>query len=251
MVEIIVDGKRIQAEQGEYLLKAMRRNGIEVPSLCDHEALEPWGGCRLCMVEITKEEWDGWSKLVASCLFQVEEGLIVDTRSEDVMLNRQVALDLLLARCPDTPLIQKMAREHGIEKTSYTVAAEPTDCILCGLCTRICDHLGMSAISMVSRGAGREVAPPAYMEPPDCIGCLSCAHICPTNHITYTETGNTRTIWGRTFELITCPKCGRAHITKEEGEYFSKKQGVPYEDFLLCDACKREKYAKKFAEFLD
>ena len=106
----------------------------------------------------------------------------------------------------------------------------------------------MCAIALVDRGAEREVAPPAHGEPPDCIGCLACAHICPTQHITFSEDASTRTIWGKSFELLKCTECGKAHVTRDEAAYFSKKQGVSLEYFAVCDRCKRDHYAKKFAE---
>jgi formate hydrogenlyase subunit 6/NADH:ubiquinone oxidoreductase subunit I len=100
---------------------------------------------------------------------------------------RRVVLDLLLARCPEAPLIQRLASEHGIEQTSYVPNPEPTDCIMCGLCTRVCDHIGVSAISSVNRGTGSEIAPPFHEPPPDCIGCLACAAICPTRALVRNE----------------------------------------------------------------
>lgn len=248
MVEIIVDGKKIKATVGNYLLRELKKNGIKIPALCDHLSVEPWGGCRLCLVKITKEEWKGWGKIVASCLFPVEEGLIVFTKDKEVENARREVLNLMLARSPQTPLICELAKEYGLEKTTYEEYEKPTDCILCGLCTRICDELGMSAISLVNRGIGREVAPPFNLEPPDCIGCLSCAYICPTNFIKFEETKDKRKIWGKEFELLLCKNCGKGTVTKAEANYFSKRQGIDSSVFELCDKCKREYYSKKFEE---
>lgn len=248
MVEIFVDGKKIKAKKGNYLLRELKANGIKVPALCEHEAVEPWGGCRLCLVKITKEEWKGWSRIVASCLYPVEENLIVFTKDKEVEEARKQVLNLMLARSPETPLILELAKEYGIYETPYKKYEKPTDCILCGLCTRICDELGMSAISLVNRGIGREVSPPFGMEPPDCIGCLSCAYICPTNFIKYEEKNGKRKIWGKEFEMLKCKKCGSGTITKKQAEYFSKKQDIDKAVFELCDKCKREYYSKKFEE---
>lgn len=250
MAVITMDGKRVEAEARTYLLAAARKAGIAIPTLCHHEALEPWGGCRLCVVEITREAWDGWSKLVISCIQPVEDGLIVKTASPRVMEARAVVLDLLLARCPDTPLIKKLAAEHGITQTSYAPNPEPTDCILCGLCTRICDHIGVSAIASSNRGAGREIAPPFGEPPPDCIGCLACAEICPTRCIPYSENGLTRVIWDREFEMLRCSACGQAAITREQAAYFAQRQGVPESYFELCDECKRARHAALFEKLM-
>lgn len=246
-VALTIDGKAVRAREGAYLLEAARQAGIEIPTLCHHEALEPWGGCRLCVVDITREGWDGWCKMVVSCMYPVEEGLIVLTGTERVRHTRKVVLDLLLARCPDTPLVQELAREHGIERTSYRPNPEPTDCILCALCTRVCDHIGVSAISTVNRGIGKEVAPPFGEAPPDCIGCLSCAEVCPTGYIKYETSDSGRVIWDKAFEMVRCPSCGRAHITREQAAHFAGQDGVPASYFDVCDACKRRATAKTFA----
>lgn len=214
MPRLVIDGKTVVAKEGTFLLQAAREAGIDIPTLCEHPAVEPYGGCRMCLVDVTRPEWDGWSKMVVSCLFPVEDGIIVSTKSERVMNTRRVVIDLLLARCPNIPLVQKMAAEYGIEKTSYVQNPEPTDCILCGLCTRVCDEMGTSAISSSSRGAGREIAPPFNEPPPDCIGCLACAEICPTGFIKYETSNSKRVIWNKEFEMLCCLICGRGHITK-------------------------------------
>ena len=246
MALITIDDKTVEAPEGSYILKAAGEAGVSIPTLCQHAALEPWGGCRLCLVEITKEAWDGWSRLVTACNFPVEAELIVKTSSDKVVEARRVVLDLLLARCPETPLIKKLAAEYGIHETSYARNPEPTDCILCGICTRVCDHIGVSAISSAGRGAGREIAPPFGEPPPDCIGCLACAVTCPTDCIPFKENGVTRWIWNREFEMLRCSQCGTAHITKAEAEHFSQRQNVPESYFEKCDRCKRAEHAELF-----
>jgi len=243
---ITIDDKAVEAPEGSYILKAASEAGVSIPTLCQHEALEPWGGCRLCLVEITKEAWEGWSRLVTACNFPVEADLIVKTASDKVIEARRVVLDLLLARCPDTPLIKKLASENGIRETSYTRNPDPTDCILCGICTRVCDHIGVSAISSAGRGAGREIAPPFGQPPPDCIGCLACAVTCPTDCIPFREDGLKRSIWNREFEMLRCSRCGTAHITRDEAAYFAQRQGVPESYFETCDRCKRADHAELF-----
>ena len=248
MLTVTIDGRAAKAREGAYVLEAARAAGVEIPTLCHHEALEPYGGCRLCVVDVTKAEWGGWCKMVISCQYPVEEGLIVRTDSERVRETRRVVLDLLLARCPETPLVQRLAREHGIERTSYVANGEPTDCILCALCTRICDHIGVSAIATVDRGIGRQVAPPYHEPPPDCIGCLACAEICPTSFIQYQTSDRSRTIWGKTFEMLRCSSCGRAHITVAEAGHFAGRGGVPKSYFETCDVCKRKQMSATFAQ---
>jgi bidirectional [NiFe] hydrogenase diaphorase subunit len=246
-VTLVVDGRSVRAARGTSLLLAARRAGIEIPTLCHHEALEPWGGCRLCVVDVTYAGKPGGPGMVISCQFPVEDGLVVETDSERVRATRREILDLLLARCPDTPLIQRLAREYGLLRTSYRRNPEPTDCILCGLCVRVCDHLGIAAISTVSRGIGREVAPPFRQPPPDCVGCLACAEICPTGHIRFDSSDAGRAIWGKSFAMQRCPTCGRAHITVAQADLWAARTGMERASFDSCDACKRAALARTIA----
>jgi len=247
MPTLTVNGRKITVDADAYLLEACRKAGADVPTLCNFDGLEPWGGCRLCVVDMSLATWDDdWFKMVTSCNHPVEEGMTVVTDSERVLATRRVVLDLLLARCPETPLIQQLAREHGIEETSYQRNPEPTDCILCGLCTRVCDHIGVSAISSVGRGWGREIAPPFNEPPPDCVGCLACAEICPTGHITFTTSSLTRTIWGKEFEMLRDETTGEAVITRDQAEHFAKRSGVPATYFETSDRTKRRELAKTF-----
>lgn len=246
MVTLTINQKRVKVEEGTYLLAAIRKAGFEITTLCNHEGLEPWGACRMCLVDITKKPWNGWKKMVVSCMYPVEEGLIVETETKRVVEARRVVIDLLLARCPNAPLIQDMAESLGVERTSYEKNEEETDCILCGLCTRVCDHIGVSAISSVGRGWGREIAPPFNEAPPDCIGCLACAEICPTQCIPFENSDSRRMIWGKEFEMQRCPECGRAYITKAQAEYYDGKNGVLASYFEKCDACKRKDMSSTF-----
>jgi NADH dehydrogenase/NADH:ubiquinone oxidoreductase subunit G len=249
MPTLTVNGRRVTVPADAYILDAAREAGVEVPTLCQFDGLEPWGGCRLCVVDMSLEKWDDdWFKMVTACNHPVEEGMTVITDSERVVATRQVVMDLLLARCPETPLIQKVAADLGVEQTSYEPNPEPTDCILCGLCTRVCDHIGVSAIASVSRGWGREIAPPFHQAPPDCIGCLACAEICPTDYIPFKDGNVTRTIWNKDFEMLRDPVTGQAVITKAQAEHFAQRSGVPMTYFETSDTSKRREMAKTFAK---
>jgi len=251
MVHITINGKVVKAAEGEMLLSVIRRQGIDVPALCDHAAIEPCGSCRLCMVEITRPEWDGWKKHVTSCLYPVEEGLIVATHTPQVMEIRKTILDLYLARCPNSEVIQKMAEEYGIYKTSYVTIPEGDNCIMCYACTRICEVLGRKAISAVERGHDKVISPPMGEVPPDCVGCLSCAMICPTDVIAWHDENGSRTIWKKTFELISCKSCGKKIVTKEFADYVISQRNIPREYFDTCDDCKRAALAQKMGGLVD
>jgi NADH dehydrogenase/NADH:ubiquinone oxidoreductase subunit G len=249
MATLHIDGRRVAVDDDATILDAARAAGIHIPTLCHFDGLEPWGGCRLCVVDMSQASWDDdWFKVVTACNHPVGDGMTVVTDSERILETRRVVLDLLLARCPDTPLIQRLASEHGIERTTYTPREEPDDCILCGLCTRVCDHIGVSAISSVNRGWGREIAPPFHEPPPDCIGCLACAEVCPTDCIAYETSNHHRRIWGQDFEMLRDPKNGRAVITTAQAEHFAERSGVPMSYFETSDASKRRQMAKTFAK---
>ena len=159
MLTLNIDGRELRAEKGQTILQVARENGIDIPTLCYHEAIEPYGACRLCTVEVSR---GGRSRMVASCLYPVEEGLEVKTNSARVLSNRKMILELLLARCSKNKVIKDMASQMGIEQPSFkSEYLEDNDCIVCGLCVRACEQVvGVSAISLVNRGITKEPAPP-------------------------------------------------------------------------------------------
>lgn len=237
MVNFTVDGKNISAPKGTMLLEAIRDAGISIPSLCAHESVSRSGACRLCVVEIKK---GNRTRIVTSCLYAAENGLIVDTKSERVQNVRRLVMQLLLARCPESDVLQKMAADMGVEgQPRFIVDTDKGKCILCRSCVRVCEEIvGVSAIGLFSRGSDKTVGTP-FMEKSDvCIGCGACVYVCPTGHIVMTSTENKRKIWGRTFKMQACEKCGKYFAPVDQLKYISKKTGTPLKEMMICTNCR-------------
>lgn len=177
-VSLKIDGRDVVAEEGTTVLDAARRAGIDIPTLCHHEKLEPLGGCRLCMVEV---ESRGKSRLVVSCVYAVEKGLNVRTRSEKVDRVRKGVLELLLAHAPDSPQLDTLAREYGAKRGRFD--PEPAFCILCGLCVRYCaEVVGKNAVGFIDRGTRREISFIPEIASKECDACKACFPLCPTSY---------------------------------------------------------------------
>jgi bidirectional [NiFe] hydrogenase diaphorase subunit len=178
MSEILlrIDGKEAAAREGMTILEAAQKAGIAIPTLCHHEKLEPYGGCRLCTVEV---EAAGRSKLVAACLYPVEKDLVVRTRSEKVDRIRKMILELLLAHAPDAFELQDLAKEYGADKGLFE--KEASFCIHCGLCVRYCAEVKKkNAVGFVDRGTRREISFIPRIATKECWNCKECFPLCPT-----------------------------------------------------------------------
>lgn len=191
VVHFSVDDRDVAVSNGQTIYEALQRQpGMgNIPALCYHPSVRPYGACRLCTVEVSEDGGKNF-RFVASCLYPVKEGLVVKTNTERVRNLRKGIIELLLARCPNTKVLQELAEEYGVEKPRFALGDH--DCILCGLCVRACQEIiGKSAISLVNRGIYKEVAAPfyAYELGEECIGCGDCAFVCPTGAIKMGENG--------------------------------------------------------------
>lgn len=241
MVEFTIDGQTVSAPRESSLLEALRDNGCDIPHLCHHWAVKPYGACRLCLVEVKKGRK---TKLTTSCNYPVLEGIEVTTTSDKIQRNRRMMMQLILARAPNSPEIKELAAK----RFNLTVADLPfkpdndgDDCILCGLCVRVCrEVVGVEALSFSGRGTSKEATAPFHDIAASCIGCGACVYVCPTNCIGWEQLPTQRSLtrWQRKMPMRTCSKCGYPYAPAFQLMHFSKTTTAPKELFELCQDCR-------------
>lgn len=177
-VSLTINDREIKAKEGMTILDAARDAGIYIPTLCYHEKLAPYGACRICTVEVSKGKKNS---LVTSCVYPVEEGLVVNTDSPRVIKLRKMLLELMLAPSA-AKTIQDLASQHAVTQPRFE--AEKTNCILCGLCVRYCNEIKKAnAIGFVGRGTERRVVFYPQIASTVCASCRECFRLCPTGKL--------------------------------------------------------------------
>jgi len=201
MVALKINGLNVSVEEGTTLLEASRFLGFPIPTLCHMEGLAPYGACRLCVVEIGE---GSRSKIVSSCTYPAEEGLKVRTASERVVKARKLVIELLLATCPQSKIIQDLASEHGVRQQRFR--QEHEDCIYCGLCVRMCkEQMSGNAIGFQGRGEHRSIGTPFNLKSEKCRLCGGCIYVCPACQLRCTYTEPEHAVCGRCANLS--PPC--------------------------------------------
>jgi bidirectional [NiFe] hydrogenase diaphorase subunit len=171
-----IDEREVEAEEGMTVLEAAQSAGVFIPTLCHREQLEPYGACRICIVEV---ETRGRTNLVAACCYPVAQNLVVRTRSEAVDRTRKMLLELMLAHAPEAEELRSLAQQYGADKTRFE--KEASFCILCGLCVRYCEEVKKkNAIAFVDRGVRREIMFIPEIASKECWNCKECFPLCPT-----------------------------------------------------------------------
>jgi NADH dehydrogenase/NADH:ubiquinone oxidoreductase subunit G len=206
MIHLKINGLDVSVEKGASLLEAAKFLGFPIPTLCHMDGLSPYGACRLCVVEIGEEPK---TRLVSSCTYPAEEGLKVRTASSRVLRARSMVLELLLASCPQSKVIQDLASAHGIRQQRFK--QEHDDCILCGLCVRMCEEQMMAkAIGFQRRGENRRIGTPFNIKSDVCRLCGGCMYVCPACQLRCTYNEPEKAICGACANLT--PPC----IEKEQ-----------------------------------
>jgi bidirectional [NiFe] hydrogenase diaphorase subunit len=206
MIRLKINGIDVSVEEGTTLLEAAQFLGFPIPTLCHMEGLTPYGACRLCVVEIGQPPR---SKLVSSCTYPAEDGLVVRTASERVMKARRMIIELLLGTCPQSKVIQDLASKFNVRQQRFK--QEHEDCILCGLCVRMCEEQMMAkAIGFRGRGENRSIGTPFDIKSEVCRQCGGCIYVCPACQLRCTYNDPSKAICGGCANLA--PPC----IEKEQ-----------------------------------
>lgn len=182
-IRLEIDGKTVEVEEGATILQAAKTLGIEIPTLCYNEQLEPYGACRICLVEISR---NGKTRHVVACVYPAEEGLKVRTDTERLRRIRRTLLELMLPLAPASGPIKELAEKYGAKEGKFQ--AEPTACILCGLCVRYCSEVKKAnAVCFIGRGTERQIAFVPDVAPYECPSCRECYGLCPGGKIVEAE----------------------------------------------------------------
>jgi predicted molibdopterin-dependent oxidoreductase YjgC len=236
MVKLTIDGKTIEVEEGTTILEAARRLNIHIPTLCHHPKLLPFGGCRICIVEVK-----GVPRPLTSCTTPVSDNMEVITSSTEIEDMRRTILELILSDHPNDCMICEKAGDCTLQELAYFYGINPANppllkgdkggflgerriyekrdgnpfierdmekCILCGRCVKVCDEVqGVCAIDFTYRGFRSKICPP-YERDLDCEFCGQCVAVCPTGALT----GKSWTLKGRQKDIreveTVCSYCG-------------------------------------------
>ena len=247
MPTVTIDGRKVRVKKDATVLDAAKKAGIWVPTLCYHPAISPDAVCRLCMVELDRGDW---RQLITACNYPVRRDIVVYVSSERAQQARRGVMELLLARAPESQELKVLAERMGVKETRYpNVTESQRNCILCGLCVRICEEIiGQAAIGFAGRGADRTVAVPFRQPSDDCIGCGVCAAVCPVGTIKVRIHQDQQEVEISPFKsrakLLVCRQCGAPIVSIQVSErVLDQLEITNCEEFRervhLCPKCRK------------
>ena len=239
MLTVMIDGKYIEVPEGTTILEAARQASIYIPTLCDDPRLEPYGACRLCLVQVK-----GMPRPVTACTTPVSDGMEVQTSNEHIERIRKTIVELLLSDHPNDCMVCEKAGDCTLQELAYFynlrenrfwgerrqyskkdanpfIERDMEKCVLCGKCVRVCEEVqGVAAIEIAYRGFQAKVCPP-FEKDLDCEFCGQCVSVCPTGALIGKQSlGKGRQKDIKRIDTI-CPYCGcgcniTLHVSRNE-----------------------------------
>jgi NADH dehydrogenase/NADH:ubiquinone oxidoreductase subunit G len=245
-VRFKIDDVDVEAQESDLLIDVARQNDFDIPSLCHHEALEPIGACRVCLVEVSQGTQ---TQLTTACDHKVESGMEVLTDSAEIRKQRAMNLELLLARAPKAEAIRHLAAQYNVRRPRFSeLEYNPLpNCILCELCVRTCAHLGHHALTTVGRGDKKRIGLPFDKPSESCVGCGSCVSVCPTDCVFIKDSPTQRTLWGQRHDFVLCKECNAPVMTYKHREHAIAASKLPEDYYDTCEQCKQTAASKRFA----
>jgi bidirectional [NiFe] hydrogenase diaphorase subunit len=204
-VKLKIDGAEVSVPEGTMILKAAKEIGIIIPTLCNVDGLAAYGGCRMCLVEVS-----GSPKLFPACITPVSTGMEVSTNSDKLKEYRRMVVQMLLAErthicsvcvANDHCELQAMANQLGVDHVMFErnfsqdeidsshdfLVIDRNRCILCTRCLRVCDQVeGVHTLDLKLRGKDSQVImdlDERWGNSCSCTSCRKCAKVCPVGAI--------------------------------------------------------------------
>lgn len=255
MVTLKIDGKQVKVGEGSTILQAAREYDIHIPTLCDDPRLEPYGGCRLCVVQV-----NSMPRPVTACTTPVSEGMDVVTKSDEIEGIRRTIVELLLSDHPNDCMFCEKAGACTLQELAYTynlrdnrfwgerrqykerdgnpfIEREMEKCILCAKCVRVCNEVqGVGAIDIAYRGFPAKVCPP-FEKDLNCEFCGQCVSVCPTGALMGKPSLGKGRVLGIKKVNTICPYCGcgcniTLHVANNEVIKVTSEPGTFNEGWL-------------------
>ncbi|HXX58848.1 MAG TPA: molybdopterin-dependent oxidoreductase [Thermodesulfovibrionales bacterium] len=249
-VKLTIDGKEVEATEGMNLIDAAEMGGIHIPNLCYLKGLKGIGACRLCLVEVA-----GLKAPMIGCTTKVKEGMVVRTKTEQVLETRKFVVDLILSMHPLDCMtctkagvcnLQNYAYDFEIKESSFTrkkfgfsideanpfIRRDPDYCVLCGRCVRVCKDQGTNVLEFMGRGVGSKVttADDRPLQDSGCTFCGSCVDVCPVNALLEADRWRKGREWDYDKVSSVCLLCGNAcdlTVSTKEGRLMKVNAGAP------------------------
>jgi len=255
-ITLTIDGKKVTCDEGRTVLEAALDNDIYIPNLCYHPLLEPYGACRMCIVEI-----EGMRGLPTACTTRAADGMVVRTDSDEIHQVRRMTAELLIVdhftdcllcssnqRCElqnvaaylgiDRTRLKRTVRETEVDDSNPFFRRDMSKCILCAKCVRMCQEVrAVSAIDTAFRGYETTISAPNGVPIAEsvCVSCGACVDVCPTGALS----AKIEALPPTTETVTTCVYCGcgcslilgvrRGEIVRVRGD-----EANPIHSGLLC-----------------